>query len=62
MAELKPCPKCGGGVIGLGMPIKITTPKVFRPLMRRIGRITCIRCGYYCYSRKLWNRRAEDVK
>ena len=54
--ELKPCPKCGGTLLAEGMPIKITTPKVLRPLMRRIG-VMCVRCGCWRYSIRAWNRR-----
>ena len=59
MAELKPCPFCGGRILAEGMPIKITTPKVLRPVMRRIG-VMCVRCGYWKHSIRAWNRRAED--
>lgn len=59
--ELKPCPFCGSRILAEGMPIKITTPKVLRPVMRRIG-VMCVRCGYWKHSIRAWNRRTEDGK
>ena len=61
MAELKPCPKCGGRILTYGMPIKVTTPKVLRPMMRVLG-IMCVCCGHWKISIRAWNRRAEDGK
>ena len=59
MVDLKPCPKCGCGVLAKGVPVKITTPRMLRPVMRLIG-YTCVRCGYWRHSMRSWNRRAED--
>lgn len=59
--QVKPCPKCKGVILAKGMPIKVTTPKMIRPLMHRIG-IVCIRCGYYKHSLRAWNRRADNGK
>jgi DNA-directed RNA polymerase subunit RPC12/RpoP len=60
MAELKPCPKCGFPILAHGMPIKVTTPKMLRPVMRRLGYL-CVRCGHWELTKRAWNRRAEDV-
>lgn len=59
MAELKPCKFCGMLLVARGMPIKITTPKWLRPVMRKIG-FVCVHCGHWEPTIRAWNRRAED--
>ena len=61
MAELKPCPICGGKILTRGMPTKATTPRWLRKLLWKIG-IMCVRCGCWRHSMRAWNRRAEDGK
>lgn len=67
MAELKPCPKCGGEAverIGYGYPLVICGIECDRPLGTII---VCRKCGYHTnaysgdYSKVYdeWNRRAE---
>ena len=59
LQKLRECPACGGRILAKGMPIKITTPKVLWPMMRRIG-VVCVRCGYWKHSIRAWNRRARE--
>lgn len=56
MAKLKRCPVCGGRILTRGMPVKITTPKLLRPAMYRIG-VMCVSCGHWKHSIRAWNRR-----
>ncbi len=60
MTEFKPCPVCGMLLVARGMPIKITTPKLLRPVMRKIG-FVCVHCGRWKPTIRAWNRREEDV-
>lgn len=59
--EVCPCPKCGNWILFRGRPTTSRTPKVIRWFRHAFRHgVTCIVCGNYAPSRKIWNRRAGN--
>lgn len=58
--NVRPCPKCGCWLLAQGKTYSIGTPKIIRWYrnMFRHG-VTCVSCGNYAPSVKIWNRRAD---